>query len=309
MWGLDDERLERLNAVLEREGLTLDEASRGIGISPTMLSQLRTGTYPSRPERGIGRIDAWLRIREEATLLGRPGVAHAELAVSEEIETLLMHAQAAPACVLVYGAAGGGKTHAARRYTARQSQAWLATMSPAVRTPLALLSRISAAVDVRLHGARSAAAMEDALVGHLQGRAALLIVDEAHHLTQALLDELRCIHDRAGAGLAYVGNEPLWPRLAGGERSAQIVSRIGPYKLRLGLPGAGDAEALAEALLARPIHDTERKVISAVARRAGGLRGIVQTVHAAHAYALGRGAEAIARQDLAAAAGEEVCDE
>lgn len=303
--GMEAPVIARANAVIDEEGLTLDEAAREIGVSPTMLSQLRSGTYPSRPDRGIRQIEAWLRLRGEAARHGQPRrSAHAELSVSTEIETLFMHAQGASDCVLVYGAAGSGKTYSARRYVARQSQAWLATMSPAVRSPLALLRRVADAVGVELRSARSAAALEDGLVHHLRNRRALLIIDEAHHLSQALLDEIRCVHDRGGCGLAYVGNEPLWPRLAGGERAAQLVSRIGPYRLRLGRPGAGDAEALATTMLGRPLQAPERKLVCTVAARAGGLRGIVQTVHAAHAYALGRGAEGIAREDLAAAAGE-----
>ena len=294
--------VERFERRLAADGLTLAEAGRQIGVSPTLISQWRHGTYPGDGPRADRRVERWLELGEERAWLGGVRSPHVSLGVTDDVVALLTHAQAAADLVLVFGAAGAGKTHAARWYEADGAQVWLATMSPAVRTPLALLTRIAAAVGVGLTGAQSAARVEDALVAHLEGRQALLIIDEAHHLSQALLDELRCLHDRATCGLALVGNEPLWPRLVGGERAAQIVSRIGPYRLRLGAPSAGDGDALAAAMLGRSLTAGEGEVTRKASRRAGGLRGVVQTIHAAHAYALGRGADHIGQVDLAAAA-------
>ena len=48
----------------------------------------------------------------------------------------------------------------------------------------------------------SALEAERAIIDRLRDRQALIVVDEAHHLHDKLLDELHIIRDRAGCGLA-----------------------------------------------------------------------------------------------------------
>ena len=60
------------------------------------------------------------------------------------------------------------------------------------------------------------------------------MVDEAHHLRDKLLDELRIIRDRASCGLALVADETIRMALA---RCQQVDGRIG---LKIDLDDAGD---------------------------------------------------------------------
>lgn len=291
---------DRVRTTMSREGLSNSAAAKEIGVSPPVLSGWLRKTYAGNPENVARRVAGWLAVRDERRRRGAPLRTHAALAVTEEIELLLGHAQSNADCVLVFGAAGSGKSYAARRYAADHSQVALATMSPAVSTALSTLNRVAAAVGFSSENIRSAAVLEDVLVDRLADRNALLIVDEAHHLSQALLDELRCVHDRAECGLALFGNEPLWARLAGGERAAQLVSRIG-LKKRLGMPAAADIDALSTGLLGRAVTAAESKALRAAARRAGGLRAVNKIIQTAHAFARGADREQIAADDLTAA--------
>ena len=225
---------------------------------------------------------------------------HVALAVTEEVEALARHARAAGDIAVIHGAAGAGKTWALARYCLDTSDCWLATMSPAVTTPAGALGRIAAALGVAPGG--SAARTEAIVVERLaRGRRPLLVVDEAHHLAAPLLDEIRCVHDAARCGLVLAGNEPLWGRLTGGVRAAQIVSRVGVRRL-LGAPSTADAEDLAAALLgSRPRGAGLRAVLDAAARP-GGLRSVRKLAASAAVLARGAGRDDVVDGDLADAA-------
>ena len=296
-----DDLATRVSRTLERDGLSMAKAAKEVGVSSATLSTWLRGSYAGSVKNVNERVERWLALREDQARRGMPAQAHAALAVTEEISLILSLAQTQADCALIYGAAGAGKSYAAQRYATERPQVALSTMSPAVSTTLSALKRVARALSFAPPKTCSAAAVEDMLVERLADRNALLVVDEAHHLSQAMLDELRCIHDRAGCGLALLGNEPLWARLAGGERAAQLVSRIGLRK-HLGMPAAGDADLIAATLLRRQPNAAEQKIVRAAARRAGGLRAVCKLVFNARTFALGDEREAIAAEDLAAAA-------
>ena len=123
-------------------------------------------------------------------------------------------------------------------------------------------------------------------------------------MTAALLDVIRCVHDQARCGLVLAGNEPLWARLASGERAAQLVSRIG-IRRRLTRPADTDILALAERLLRlRPTGDARRAVLQA-GRGIRGLRAVRKLAGQALVSARAEGRDRIAPGDVALAAAME----
>ncbi len=290
----------RLEAEVKESGITITAAAREIGVSPATASLFIRAKYSGDNELISRQVDNWLTTRADRRALGLHLDAHANLAVTSELMTDLATAQASADCLVVHGCAGAGKTYALRHYADSRSNVVVATMSPAVGTPMGVLSRLARVLHVG-SGAANAAALEDVLVERLSGRGALLIIDEAHHLRPALLDEVRILHDRAGCGLALVGNDPLWPRLAGSERAAQIVSRVG-IRRRLGSPSQGDLHTLAAALLGRALEPNERTVITTMGRRAGGLRAVAKAMRDAHALARAEGRNCPSGEDVAGAA-------
>lgn len=288
-------------ALLDERGWSLAEAAARIGVSDSTLSLWLRGEYKGNTGRVGQLVRRWLDTERDVSALRAAGLdRHADLAVTERIERAARHAQANADVVVVFGAAGGGKTWALRHYCAASTGAWYAAMSPAATTPAAVLARIARALGVG-PGPASAARLEQAVVDRLATGPALLAVDEAHHLTQALLDVVRCVHDAAACGLVLSGNEPLWARLAGGERAAQLVSRVG-LTCRLRRPAAGDVVALAAALLEEPPQGKARAALLAAAGRVGGLRAVRKLAGQAHLLAAADGRRSPSADDVVDAA-------
>jgi len=268
---------------MNQDRLSIAAAARGMGVSSATLSLWLRDTYPGDNAMVERHAQRWLTTQADRQTLEFRLDVHVELAVTMELMTDLATIKANNDCVLIYGPAGTGKTHALRHFAESRSHVCVTTMSPAVTTPAGVLTRIAQALDTGANIHR-ATRLEDLLAERLKGRGALLCIDEAHHLRPALLDQIRVLYDRAGCSLALVGNEPLWSKLSESDRAAQIVSRVGIQR-HLGAPAATDLHTLASALLDRPLNPREQGRITQLGKRAGGLRAVHKTIRDAYAFA------------------------
>ena len=260
-------------ALLDEQGWSIAEAAGRIGTSDTTLSQWLRGKYPGKNTSVAARVRRWIDTERDMSAARTAGHGrHADLAVTDQIMRAARHAQANGDISVVYGASGASKSYSLERYCLSSAGAFFCTVSPAVTTPASVLLRIARATGV-VGGPTTAARLEQAVVERLSVGSALLVVDEANHLTQPLLDVVRCVHDQAHCGLVLAGNEPLWGRLASGERAAQLVSRVG-LTFRLRRPAPTDAVALATALLGAAPEGKARAAVLAAAAGMGGLRAV-----------------------------------
>lgn len=294
----------RVRAEMDSRGLSLSAAAReiGAGVSAATLSRFLAGSYEGDNRAVGGRLMRWLRTCEESARRGLSAAGlerHRDLGVSEEVASALALAQATGDIVLIHGRSGAGKSWAAERYCAEHACAWRVQFTGATVTLAGLLQRVSAAVGA---GARhvSALAAETACVERLAGRQALLVADEAHHLRPQLLDELRCVRDLSGCGLALIGGDELWGRLAGSGRLDQVVGRIA-LRLPLGAPPDADALDYAGGVLGRALPAGDRKAVLRAARGPGGLHALRRLLARAWVLARAEGREAPSPADLAAA--------
>ena len=292
---------ERFRGQLEHRGITLGEAARGVGMSAPAVSSWLGAKYRGDNDRVALLVERWLDTEAEmARMRAHQLDRHADLSVTLRVQALAAHAQANHDCALVYGAAGGGKSYALKRFCAERSGATYVSMSPAVTTPSAVLTRIADALDAGA-GVTAAHRLEAVVVRRLAGRGALLVVDEAHHLSAALLDQVRCVYDGAECGLVLAGNDPLWARLAATERAGQLISRIGRH-FKLKRPSDADILELARTLLRRDPEGEARKAVLAAGRGLGGLRATAKLIGAAATFARGDGRADIRDAELLDAA-------
>lgn len=294
-------------AEIETAGLTRNAAAREIGVSATTLSLWLRGEYGADPAAVTAKVELWLATRREAARrsLNAAGLdRHRDLSVTDEILTALAHAQAVGDVVLIHGASGAGKSWAARHYCRTHSAAYVVTATCAVRSLSGLLGRVGGAIGV---GARHGSALEaeDAVIGRLADRGAILVVDEAHHLTPRLLDELRCIRDVSGCGLALIGDDSVRMALA---RCPQILGRVG---VRVGVRAHSEADVrlLMHGILGRAPRKGELKTAIHAARGPGGLHALRRLMARAWLLAQADGRDAIDRSadgdDVEMAADEE----
>ncbi len=290
-----------LEAEMSRLGLSQNRAADRIGVSSAALSQWRRGQYTGDNAKLERLVRKWLNTEEEVEgrRLDEARLdVHMGLAVTGEISSLLAHAQAAADVVLVKGVSGSGKSWAAKHYAGTHSSAHYVMMTRAVRSLTGMLGLVAEAIG-SLPDHRSALHAERAVIDALRDRSALLIVDEAHHLTPRLLDELRCIRDVAGCGLALIGDESVAMPLA---RCPQIVGRIGGsvHKRAVAEP---DIELLVSAFLERRATRREVGLGVSAARGDGGLHALRRML--ARSWMLARIEErtSVATADLELAAG------
>ena len=213
-------------------GLTITRMAEHVGLSAAAIGGWLRGTYAGDVQRVTGAVARWLRTDEDLRSMRGAAYQHVDLAVTGELELWCRHAQANADIVVICGAAGAGKSWSLARYAEAAAAAWLVTMSPSLTTAAAVLSRVARALGTGA-GQRTAARLEQAVIDRLRDIDAVLLVDEANHLSQPLIDVLRCVHDGAGCGLVLCGNTPLWARLASGDRAAlaaQLVSRVGLHR-------------------------------------------------------------------------------
>lgn len=302
----DSTRFECLEA-MDRQKLSRNAAAKRIGVSSATLSQWLSDKYSGDVPAVEAKVARWLQTEREAERLGLEAAGldiHRDLGVTDEVAATLAHAQAVGDVVLIHGCSGAGKTWAARHYCRTHSSAYYVSMTCAVRSDLGMLGRVARAVGGHALY-RSALEAETAVIERLQDRGALLVVDEAHHLSGRLLDELRCIRDEAGCGLALVGNDAVRMTLA---RCPQIVGRIASRLAKKSV-GEGDVATLVSGVLKRRATAREVKIAHRVAAGPGGLHALRRMLERAWMAARIAGQDGIGIEDMEGASADAAADE
>jgi DNA transposition AAA+ family ATPase len=284
---------DRVHAELRRDKrLSQITVAREAGVSPSALNRWLKGTYEGDNAAVEHKVRRWLETThaarsESAALPEAPD--YVETPTGGKVVQALGYAQLAGDIAVVYGGAGVGKTTAIRRYAQQAPNVFVATMTPASASVVTALEEICEALSITATG--GAAKLHRAIVRRLAGTRGLLVIDEAQHLSVAALDQVRSIHDAVGIGVALVGNEQVYARMAGGNRAAyldRLYSRIGK-RVRVTAASKADIGALIDAW---GIADTAcRKDITDIASRPGALRVLTKVLRLAASYATAAGRE------------------
>ncbi len=169
----------------------------------------------------------------------------------------------------IIGAPGVGKTTTLQHYRAANADARYCVMGATHSSMSAVLAHACKALGVA--PARSCAEMHEIICNALRwGHVAVLLVDEAQHLTDRSLDALRCIHDESGVPIVFAGNHSLRSRFNDDAESAfaQLTSRIGA---RRDLKGTSAADVAA---LAGHAGVGETKAVTWLQKRCTGSAGL-----------------------------------
>jgi len=273
-------------------------------ISTTTLSQWLGGKYLGDNEGIDAKMRIWIEAAQARRAAGSampqsPDFVHTPTA--QRILGTLAYAQMASDIAVTYGGAGLGKTTACKHYQSSSPNVWIVTMTPSTAGVVTALEEICDKLGLSPGG--GARKMSKAICRRVRDTNGLLVIDEAQHLSVSALDEIRSIHDDTGVGIALVGNDGVFARMAGGRNAQQLdrlYSRVGK---RLSLRQSTEADIIAM-ISAWGIDDTKcRATLIEIARRPGALRTLNKTLRLAsmHAAAEGRG---VCCEDVRAAATE-----
>ncbi len=138
----------------------------------------------------------------------------------------LAYAQMAGDMAVIYGGAGLGKSITCEYYRDSSPNVWIATMSPSTAGVVTALQEICDALSLDSSG--GARAMAKRICRRVKDTRGLLIVDEVQHLSVGALDEIRSIHDATTLGIALVGNDGVFARMAGGRQCPAVGSPVQP---------------------------------------------------------------------------------
>lgn len=275
--------------IMTEEGLTQADIAREAGIPYGTFTPFMGGTYKGDNSGIAVKVRRWLETRRErkrthAVLPAAPVFVETPTALN--IIEIMSFAQVAPDMGVVVGGAGLGKTTAIEKYRKENSNVFVVTAEPCLSTPNNMLSAIADELGVI---ERRNAFLSRAIVNRLRGAGALLVIDEAQHLSSQALDQLRTIHDKARCGVIVAGNESVFARLQGGETKgaqfAQLHSRVG-MRIVQAQPRAKDICAL---IAAWGIDGSspEAALLKVIARKPGALRGLTKVVRVASMLASG----------------------
>jgi DNA transposition AAA+ family ATPase len=230
--GLDSEavRLELVKYKTEHRQSWSDLANR-IGVPSGTLSSFGSGSYSGDNLKIARTVAKFFRAEaEEAALRVRLVMeppAYQQTRAGLEVTHLLRWARRGKIAV-VATSPGYGKTSALRQFASETPQVWVATMAPSTAGVATMLAEILDAMGER--DARGSPQMLSRRIrDKVRGTGGLIALDDAQHLSEKALEELRGLHDVTGVGVALLGNAGLLQRLEGGTRTvafAQLFSRI-----------------------------------------------------------------------------------
>lgn len=256
-------------------GASWAEMAKRTGIAQGTLSQFGSdkgyGGNEAKVAEDVYRYRQFLAsqatIEVEAPEL--PGYFESE--TSRQLTGLLTWAQRGRIVVAALGP-GLGKSKTAAQYAACYPNVFVATMTPSSSGVNNMQVEVLEAL-----GETNASGTPQKLSRRIRTRVAnlrnpLLIIDEAQHLSEKAIEEIRGWNDSTNVGIALFGNESVIQRLEGGSRRAafaQLYSRVSMRMVR-SLPLNGDVDALA---LAWNIHNEPTiATLRKVCMTPGGLR-------------------------------------
>jgi DNA transposition AAA+ family ATPase len=208
--------------------------------TPKKNSQFQEKTR-QKPDR---RIDLW----DKGFPFKDPGFV--ETSVAKTIWGVLDHCYRAPDMGLIIGASGSGKTRTLQEYKREEFFPVIITCSIATRSLGSILHQLAPQLNCNRYFSNYDTI--EGIINRLSESPRLLVFDDCHFLRWEQYELVRAFYDRAGCGIAFIGQETLYDKMVGNRRSYQwdqLVSRVGVH-YRLEPPTEDDVEAICQGIYA-----------------------------------------------------------
>lgn len=254
------------------------KAGAQIGVSSSIISQLRKGSYKGDIEKQFDKLYTYFDTKSKAADKYSE-VEYAPTTISEVVYQTLENVKIKGGFAFVTGDAGIGKTKALRKFAAdNESNSVMITINPCTKSTKAVLKLLALEMGVPISQSRDdlwmslAAKLHDGMV---------IAVDEAQLLTYGSIETLRSFADFFGErgqtlGVALVGNDGIREKIEGRSREQyrQVNNRAWQrQQLRTLDVQREDIEMLIPVLKGK---DQELEFLHKIAQTAEGVRGAVR---------------------------------
>lgn len=256
-------------------GSSWTELARSTGVPHGTLSSFGGETYGGDNERiarQIFRYRQHLASQAELDIEAPEIPGFIDTPTSKRLVSILRWGHRGRVVVAAMGP-GTGKTETCRHYRDCHSNVWLTTMKPSTANMNNMqIELLSVLGEKDAHGGSQQ--LSRRIVDRVRGTGGLILFDEAQHLTEKAIEEIRSWHDETGVGVALIGNATVVGRLEGGSRKAayaQLYSRVAMRHIQ-NLPLEGDALAIADAW--GVTNAKQRAFVVKISQMPGGLRSV-----------------------------------
>lgn len=290
-WEREGEQVrEEFKRVLASSGSSQSAVAKVINLAPATISEWVHGKYKGNDGMVTDRVKRWLSTRRPRSASSlNDGLQLPDWIATETflaIRHALNTAHDKPAIVLVHGGSGVGKTTAINAHRFEREGVYVITSSPATGS-LGGTLRALASIVPQPYGVPAAPlslghadALARWLRSALDGKC-LIVIDEAQHLQDRALEELRLLHDDTGVGLFLAGNDVVYKNIWNRSVAAVFAPLRGRIALRIPVdkPTRDDVRAI----LCHPSIDLKGARELAVGHHIAcisgqGLRGLLNTI-------------------------------
>lgn len=257
-------------------GHSWSEIGKRVGVATGTISQFGSERGYAGDEQKVAeavfRYRQLLATQAQLDTEAPPLPGYFQTETSLYLEHMLAWAQRGRVVCAAMGA-GTSKTSTAQQFTACYPNVFHVTMAPSTAGVNTMQVEVLAALGEK-HASGTPQKLSTRIKDRVKALAnGLIIIDEAQHLSEKALEEIRSWNDAVHVGIALFGNIGVMQRLEGGTRGsayAQLYSRLS-LRLVRAVPTSRDAEALADAWR---VHDERTAAfLIKIARVPGGLRG------------------------------------
>lgn len=231
----DDQKLtlNKLEAFIQEQP-SQKQASRILGMSDTVISKLRKGTYEGNADEKLDRISRYLEMKEDLKNTYSPS-KYVDTYISSQIYDIIKVCHTKGVLSIVSGEAGIGKTKAIKKYVIdHPTNSFVITMNPCLTGVKTLLSII--ADEIGSEHPYSIPKLYTAIRNRLSD-GMVLIFDEAQHMTLKNIEILRSFSDyfdnmNQTLGICFIGNPETVYRMGVKKAEfAQIANRAKQIKV------------------------------------------------------------------------------
>ncbi len=226
---VDEEREQYSRAVrdyMKENNLTQRLLGNMIGFSESTMSRWFKNEYEPRENVDNKVNELMTKDAKRKEIKSVSEIVYAETRISKTITQVLDYcvAQKSPGCI--YGDPGVGKTYTTLEWAKGRNDTIILTMAPAIKSMKAVLKRIARALKVKSTGLLDDIYAE--LEDKLKVTDAIIIIDEAQHLSYSTVENIRILADTTQTAIVFIGNELVNSRIFGNSSAefAQVFSRM-----------------------------------------------------------------------------------